>query len=210
MNPKKIELLRNAPWDEIYVKLFAYAEFLIDRLSWNDNRLPKGYTPETIVQDVIAKTFSEDRNWDPDRGELFPWLKWVVKSEISHLVESASHRNETSIDQYEDELSLHRLERKTSQSIAYNPRDTNTEREEETRRNKERIDALLEACDGRPELEEIVYAICDDECSPKAQDLADHLQRPVKVIYQNLRALRRRADKIKEAERAKNGQQEPQ
>ena len=30
--------------------------------------LPKGQTAESIVQDVIAKTFNEERNWDPEKG----------------------------------------------------------------------------------------------------------------------------------------------
>ena len=55
----------------------------------------------------------------------------------------------------------------------------------------------LEASSGKPELEEIVYAIVDGQCDAKPQELSEFLGKPVKEIYQGLRALRRRADNIR-------------
>jgi hypothetical protein len=62
---------------------------------------------------------------------------------------------------------------------------------------KFKIDALLEACSGRPELEEIVYAISEGNCSAKPQELSEYLGKPVEEINQHLRSLRRRASKIR-------------
>lgn len=73
---------------------------------------------------------------------------------------------------------------------------------------KLKIEALLESCDGRPELEEIVYAIVEDKCLPEPKALAEYFDRPVDEIYQQLRALRRRSEKIiKDKEWTKNGQE---
>jgi hypothetical protein len=60
-----------------------------------------------------------------------------------------------------------------------------------------KIDALLEASSGHPELEEIVYAIVEGQCDGKPRELAKYLGKPVEEIYQNVRALRRRAEKIR-------------
>jgi hypothetical protein len=98
LDERKRQLLQEYPWDEAYPKLVAFAEWLIQGKYWNGNVLPKGQTAESIVRDVIAKTFTEERNWDPDRGDLFVWLKWVIRSDISHLARSASNRKDIHLD----------------------------------------------------------------------------------------------------------------
>ncbi len=208
MNAKKKQLLLDFPWNEHYPRLVAFAEWLIQGKNWNSGSLPKGQTAESIVQEVIAKTFNEKRNWDPDRGDLLNWLKWVIRSDVSHLAESAANRLDGHLDLADEndysadgptierrQPSLHRL-------LVGSPEEAIME-EEKMAEAQEKIDALLEASSGHPELEEIVYAIIDGKCNSKPQELSDVLGRPVKEINQNLRALRRRAEKIR-AE-ARNG-----
>ena len=184
----------------------AFAEWVIQGKSWNSNILPKGQTAESIVRDVIAKTFSEDRNWDPERGELLTWLKWVIRSEISHLAESASNRTDVRLDHIGDNgLAIDRIEYEASRQShirlqVASPEEAIivTETEEEMEASaRSKVDSLLEACSGRPELEEIVYAISDGKCPAKPQALSEYLGKPVDDIYQHLRALRRRASKIR-------------
>lgn len=204
MNAKKRRLLRDFPWEENYLRLVAFAEWVIQGKTWNSNILPKGHTAESIVRDVIAKTFSEERNWDPERGELLPWLKWVIRSEISHLAESASNKKEVRLDD-DNSSSMDRIEHQAGRQSYTKPRAVSpeeamiaTESDGELKTSaRARVDLLLEACNGRLELEEIVYAICDGECSAKPQSLAEYLGRPVKEIYSHLQALRRRASKIR-------------
>ena len=186
MNARKRELLRDFPWDENYPKLVAFADWLIQGKTWNSNILPKGQTAESIVRDVIAKTFSEERNWDPERGELFPWLKWVIRSEVSHLAESASNRRDV------------RLEQSDCDEPEYpSPVKLQLNSPEDGMIATETVDLLLEACNGKAELEDIVYAISGGECAAKPKLLAEYLGRPVQEIYQDLRMLRRRAAKIR-------------
>lgn len=206
MNAKKKQLLVNFPWDEHYPRLVAYAEWLIQGKHWNSNTLPKGQTAESIVRDVIEKTFSEKRDWDPDRGDLLTWLKWVIKSEVSHLAESAANRIEVHLvwagenDSSADGPDLEQHQPSPQRLMTRSPEemviDADTEAEK-TAEAQSKIDALLEASSGHPELEEIVYAIIDGQCGGKPRELAQFLSRPVEEIYQNLRALRRRAEKIR-------------
>lgn len=184
----------------------AFAEWTIQGKTWNSNILPKGQTAESIVRDVIEKTFSEERNWEPDRGELLPWLKWVIKSEVSHLAESASNKKDVHLDQLDgDDPEVDRIEYEASRQSHVRPQVTSPEEAMiamETEENlktfaRSKIDSLLEACNGKPELETIVYAISEAKCLPKPQSLADYLGKPVDEIYQHLRALRRRATKIR-------------
>jgi hypothetical protein len=150
--------------------------------------------------------FSEVRNWDPEKGELLMWLKWVIRSEISHLAESAANRTEVHLDQAGENDSLASgLEIRSYQPAPQklrigSPEEVVMAMETEAEKviaARSKIDALLEACSGKPELEDIVYAIIDGQCAAKPQELSEFLGKPVDKIYQNLRALRRRAYKIR-------------
>lgn len=190
----------------------AFTEWVIQGKNWNSNILPKGQTAESIVRDVIAKTFGEERNWDPERGELLMWLKWVIRSEISHLAESASNKSDVRLDHLSgNDPAMDRIEYEIGrqshirQQVA-SPEETiiASEVEEEVKAYTSlKIDWLLEACAGRPELEEIVYAISGGKCPAKPQALSEYLGKPINDINQHLRALRRRASKIRIE--AKNG-----
>ncbi|MCZ7547624.1 MAG: hypothetical protein M5U11_00500 [Anaerolineales bacterium] len=184
----------------------AFAEWTIQGKAWNSDILPKGQTAESVVRDVIEKTFSEERNWDPDRGELLLWLKWVIKSEVSHLAESASNKKDVHVDQLDgDDPEMDRIEYEASHQPYVKPLVVSPEEamiametEDEIRTlARSKIDLLLEACNGQPELEAIVYAISDGKCLPKPQSLEEYLGKPVKEINQHLRTLRRRASKIR-------------
>ena len=206
MNAKKKQLLIEFPWEEHYLSLIAFTEWIIQGMRWNSNSLPKGQTAESIVRDVIAKTFSEERNWDPERGDLLMWLKWVIRSEVSHLAESASNRSEVRLDQGGENDSpasgsdIRQCQRSPQTLHIDSPEEAIIAEETEAEKTLEarsKIDALLEACSGKAELEEIVYAIVDGQCNAKPQELSEFLGKPVDEIYQNLRALRRRALNIK-------------
>lgn len=206
MNAKKKQLLIEFPWEEHYPRLIAFTEWVIQGKQWNSNVLPKGQTAESVVRDVIAKTFSEERNWDPERGELLTWLKWVIRSEVSHLAESAANMVEVRLsqagenDSQDDSSDIERRQPSPQRLHVGSPEEMVTDTETETEKTeaaRQKINALLEACSGKPELEEIIYAIVDGQCSAKPQELSEFLGRPKEEIYQNLRALRRRAVNIR-------------
>lgn len=206
MNAKKKQLLLDFPWGEHYPGLVAFTEWCIQGKQWNSGLLPMGHTAESIVQDVITKTLSEERNWDPERGDLLMWLKYVIRSEISHLSESIANKVEVPLDQSDENDSpvdgpdVEQRQPSQQQLMTGSPEEAVISAETEAEKvaeAKSKIDSLLEVSSGHPELEEIVYAIVDGKCDAKPQELAEFLGRPVGAINQNLRSLRRRAEKIR-------------
>mgnify|MGYP000843930762 FL=1 len=206
MNAYKKQLLLDFPWGECYPKLVAFAEWRIQGMRWNSGVVPMGHTAESIVQEAIAKTFSEERNWKPEEGDLLMWLKYVIKSEISHLAESITNRLEVPLDpddgsySKDDEPEFKQAQSSAQEFFITSPEEIVINAETEELRiidAKSKIDALLEASSGHPELEEIVYTILDGKCGPKPRELAQILGKPVEEIYQNLRTLRRKSEKIR-------------
>lgn len=169
------------------------------------------------MQEALTKTFSGEKRWDPERGDLLSWLRWVVRGDVDRLYYSKSHPPEEVYDvelesfemNEDDELALDKAEYKTndflpSGLIGSPPEDIVAAAE----LVKLKIDVLLEACNGRDDLEKIVFTIIDGRCIPTPQALSKCFDRPVEEIYQQLRTLRRRAAKILSTkEWIKNGQE---
>lgn len=200
---EKVTLLRNADWGNIYKQLVAKTEGRIDKFSWRTNTYPKGHTAESLVQEAIESVLNNTSNWDPERGSLEMYLWWIIKRNLNHLYNSKTYHPEDiyeeSFEQVkEDEWKIDQIELK-AQATYPNPSGEFIIDGENTDEDAElKIIALLESCDNRPELKDIVYAIYEGRCSPKANVLAQFLDRPVKTIYLQLRALRSRANKIKQ------------
>lgn len=157
------------------------------------------------MQEALTKTFSGEKRWDPERGDLLSWLRWAVKGDVDRLYHSKSHPPEgvydVELESFEmnedDELALDKAEYKTNDflpdgHIGLPPENIVVAAE----LVKLKVDVLLEACNGGDDLEEIVFAIIDGRCIPTPQALSECLDRPVEGIYQQLRTLRRRAAKI--------------
>lgn len=162
--------------------LIYYVEWLAGTFSWTSGDpqiLPGGKTPEDIAHQVIEKALDGTRNYDPVRGSLRSWLRDQARSELSHLVRSAPHRRETVL--IEDEF-------------ASDPRSADPESVvialEDNDIVSQSVNAILEAVDGNPDLEEVVEAILYG-CSPKPRHLAEELNVEVDEINNRLRRLRR-------------------
>ncbi len=122
------------------------------------------------------------------------WLKWVIRSDVSHLAKSAANRAEVRLDPASENGSstggsdIERRQPSPQRLLIGSPEEVVIDAETEadkTCRARSKIDALLEACSGQPELEEIVYAIVESQCDAKPQKLSEFLGRPVEEIYQN-------------------------
>jgi hypothetical protein len=103
-----LELLTQADWKYLQLKMLEYTMFKIGRLHWRTPRgaLPKGMTAEDVVIGAIQKTFEGARpstsnaasapgirKWNPETcPELLDFLKSVIDSDVSHLVASEEHR----------------------------------------------------------------------------------------------------------------------
>ena len=91
-----LELLETADWNDIILKLTRYAIWRARRYTWRSGdptRLPEGKAPEDIAIDAIEKVWNGTRDWDPEKyPDLLVHLKWIVKSDIEHLLSSMEHR----------------------------------------------------------------------------------------------------------------------
>lgn len=182
----------------------AFALWRADRYRWRSgsaDTLPNGYEVRDIVQHVIEKTINGDRKWDPDKGELLPWLKDQVKSVIDAMANSASHRWEAYFSD-DDENGLTEQEEFTAQQIdpsenldRLTPEEVILDKEsDEERREKALIKyaAIFYAIEGDEELEEVLDAVING-CELKPRFLARELNVPVENINNRLKRLRRKA-----------------
>lgn len=100
------EKLEEANWDEITLRLTAYALFKVRRLKWRTGdreSLPEGKTAEDLTYEAIEKVLSGERQWDPAAcPDLLGYLRGVVDSLVSHLVISEEHRRVRRMPQTEE------------------------------------------------------------------------------------------------------------
>jgi RNA polymerase sigma factor (sigma-70 family) len=202
LNPRIFKQLQEANWEAISKELLAHAIIQAKTYRWRSGRidlLPQGITPTDIVQQVIVKTISGQRKWDPDKGDLLPWLKDQVRSEVNALVKSASHRREVHFTGHkeEDQETIDRMEhRALAIGLLGDAQPENPESailaEEEAREVEERANQLFAAVNGEPELEEVLVAIMNG-CEPEPRHIAEALDVPVEDIYNRLKRIRRRA-----------------
>lgn len=203
--------LHAADWENIGKEMLSFALWWASRYRWSSGSpeiLPLGNELADVVQRIILQTINGERNWDPDKGELLPWLKDQTKSVIDALAKSASHRKENPIFSEEDDgLS----DRKEMIALEINPSENQDrmspeefiicQENEQERRDRAlyKYSALFCAIEGDTELEEILEAVIDG-VDLKARLLAGKLEVPVEDIYNRLKRLKRKAMSIKEKE----------
>lgn len=190
------KLLEDADWEGIYRRLLAFTIRVAGNLAWRgvrgvsgvEGELTGGVSCKDLVQDVIQKTLTGQRKWDSEKGELEPWLRQQIKSEINHLVESATHAHER--EELGEEIDTSGSVSSKPASVAAYTQDPATVVLQRTE-IAEKITAIYEAAEADPELEAIIEAVIDG-CEPKPRYLAEELQTTVTDINNRIRKLRRR------------------
>lgn len=197
MDKPIFDRLQEADWGSILKKLRAFTRYRVRHYGSTgdpDTLIAKGMSVDDIVHDVVVKTMHGTRKWDPNKGELLPWLKDQVKSEVDALFRSAARHREIAVpDDYPEAADLLIHSRLASDDPLHNERSETPEdillRKE---RDSLRSDTVWELALGDDELEEIVIAVSDG-CDSTPRALARYLGVPVEDIYNRLKRLRRRA-----------------
>src|SRR5262249_12373637 len=168
------ELLR-VDWGETGMKLAAYAAFRSRNLSWrtgSDVALAKGLMPDDIAAQAIVSVIGGERKWEPERGPLMPFLKRVVDSLLHHLALSADNRRIERL--FQDDTSPYDAEHMAFRDgdqgpWPRRPADFNVADSFEFKCDAdERIEQLVEAAKGTPELAQVLNAILEfDEARPR-------------------------------------------
>lgn len=184
MDEKTLRLLQQADWSLLRRKLLTYATWRASHYWWprgHGLELAQGTTVEDVAHEVIVKALDNIRQWDPARGQLFPWLQAQSNSIIDALAKSAPHRHEVGLLDTEavDLIDLS------------DPLEIIIEEETKTR-TAQQVNALLRMVETEPELKEVLELILDG-CDPKPRHIALKLGVPVKDINNRLKRLRRRA-----------------
>lgn len=85
-------LLNDQNWDEIIIKLTAYAV-------WLCVMIPTDQDPEDIAMGAITKVYEGQRKWNPDdEPDLLRYLKSVVKSMVNNDITSANSTRRKQVD----------------------------------------------------------------------------------------------------------------
>jgi DNA-directed RNA polymerase specialized sigma24 family protein len=91
-----LDILEKHPWEETVPRLVLHALHKMKRLYWQGvwgGPAPGGVEAEDLVQKSVEKVLSGKRSWDSSaQPDFFNYLKGVVDSEISHLVEEWENR----------------------------------------------------------------------------------------------------------------------
>jgi DNA-directed RNA polymerase specialized sigma24 family protein len=209
LDPKIFKLLQEQDWETIGKELVVYAARRAWIYKWKDGgnwELVAGKTVVDLVQEVITKTIEGRRKWNPARGELRPWLKTQLKSEMNHLYHSSPHSHETAVPESDErdanEGLIGNVQYNASKAAGLavigssipEPEQALLAKEEKER-IEQRVNELLEAVNEEADLEKVVEAIMSG-CEPRPRYLADELGRPREVINNCLKRLRRRASKL--------------
>ena len=185
-------VLEAADWDQIGRELTAFAQALLNTHTWrtrNTVDVAGGREARDFVQDAIEKM----SGFDAERGELLPYLKFLVRRSISNLSKSAENRHEVSIRPRPDadgevEDVDEYLDRQREHETAPSP-------DEIPCGPGERVTALFEAVDGDDALTELLDAAMETG-ETTAKPLSERLRTTPADINNRLKKLRRAGGKI--------------
>jgi len=198
-----LHLLEIANWKSIAYKLTHYALWRAKQSSWKTGsyiQLPGGMTPEDIACGAIEKVMAGIRKWDPERyPNLLLHLKWIVDSDLEHLLFSSEHQKSSGTSQHlqdvkpddgdeiiQDPLSpLHKT--------ILNPEEDLVGRENQAFEDK-MMKELYDLVSGDDDLETLL--LCFDEGIDKAELIAAKTGWDISKVYTLKRKLLRKAEKI--------------
>lgn len=195
---KRKILFEKTDWGKVGKELLGFTIRYAQNYHWRTNNprlFPKGKTPEDIIQEVIIKTLNGKRNWDPNKGDLKPWLYDQVKSILDALAKSADSRYTTYVSNEDNDTTK-------QESSIDNISSPDLLLEEQAIQQNNQTDAenkvqlLFDIVNDKPELTQIIEAILEG-CEPKPRFLAEYLKQPVENINNALKRLRRYAQKVK-------------
>jgi hypothetical protein len=160
-----------------------------------------GQSAEDITQKIIEKTLSGERQWDPDKGSLWPWLVQQANSVIDHLYKSASFRQETNLDAFDQDKRVviettipHQHELNVGLvSQTPDPHEFLILKEKD-QLARELIGQIFAIVDDDPGLQKLMEAILNTGFT-KPASLALATNQSVQTINNQLRKLRRRVAK---------------
>lgn len=199
--------LTDEEWNSLSKDLLAYTVRLVGKMEWRHGLMPKGISEPDIVQILVEKTINGERSWDPDDVDLRTFLFSQIRSIVNHLFDLKEYKHESHLDTPGDVL-REMIDREMSQGIEKDTPYSSTpeeilinknHREGERHNAKEKVSAILEACDGDAELEEVfftVYGLLEDGHEIRPRHIAERLGVPRTDVYNRIKRLKRRKREV--------------
>lgn len=222
MDKKKRELLDQAKWEDILLRLLKYTLNKLRRRFFFKTSPLGGTDVAQIAQDqvmeAIGKVWTEERSWDNETKNLFSLLIDIIDSQISHLFDNDEYlttgrfpvaSSDGSNKEVEVEELLKRANphdehaRDITSSAPLNPEEALLEKEQrEQDKAAEKI--LLERVNGNKELEDVVWCIMAGITKP--QEIAQQLGIKVQDVNNLQKKLRRAYKDLQEQARKEKRQ----
>ncbi len=193
--------LEEADWKAVGKQLAAHATWKAQNFAWrtgDHEDLALGLQGVDIAQIAIEKVLTGERAWNPERGDLLPYLKGVVDSLMSHMDDSLDNTVQTRLA--EDEEGKELLDRAEFQAVRHDDfgllsahqrsRGTNSDVE------NERVANLFAAVQGEEDLMAVLDVVMSSG-ETKPGEIAAELGIEVTKVNNRLKRLRRAAMNIK-------------
>jgi hypothetical protein len=188
-------VLEQHSWEETIPRLELYALRKARRLYWQgmmDGNMPTGQEVADVVLEAIEDILTGKRSWDPSKQpDLFAYLRSIIDSKLSHLVESWTNRyvRTESVLSAEDDNATG-----TPSPLVQFSAPTPSPAEMVLHAEEERLAeaffwGFYEYLSDEPLLQQVIECIDDDL---KPADMAAHLGVPPKEIYNIRKRLQRR------------------
>ncbi|OFV79813.1 MAG: hypothetical protein A2W26_11575 [Acidobacteria bacterium RBG_16_64_8] len=185
---ERLEAVGDDGWRSIILGLTNYAVIRARRLRWRTpaGTLAEGKEAADLAMEAISQVWRGERVWSPDaRPDLLQFLKGVVDSRLSHLVESADHvkRRVAAVAGAEEEDALTGVA-----DPAPTPEEALVEAEA-SRTQQELAARIRDAVRGEEDLELVLLGI---EQGKKPMEIAADLGLSNDEVYQLIRKIKRR------------------
>lgn len=193
--------LQEADWKAIGKQLAAYATWKAQNFAWrsgNHKDLACGLQGVDIAQIAIEKVITGERAWNPERGELLPYLKGVVDSLMSHMADSLDNSLQTRFSEDKEEKEL--LDHTDFQAARHDDfgllsADQRRQGADSDGEN-ERVAELFAAVEGKDDLMAVLDVMMSSG-ETKPAEIAAELGLEVTEVYNRLKRLRQTAWDIK-------------
>ena len=193
--------LQEADWSAIGKQLAAYATWRAQNFAWrtgDHEDLALGLQGVDIAQMAIKKVLTGERAWNPERGNLLPYLKGVVDSLMSHMADSPDNTVQTRLAEDEegkellDHAEFHAARNDDFGLLSAHQRSRGTNSDVEN----ERVAKLFAAVQGEDDLMAVLDVVMSSG-ETKPAHIAAELGIEVTEVNNRLKRLRRAAMNIK-------------
>lgn len=193
LTPEIFNRLKGADWENIRPALVTHVVYRARNYGLRSGKcyaeLIRGNAPQDIADEVIKRVLSGVRPWDPERGELLPYLKLQADGVLDALFDSAAARHE-SLAPGASSGGNHDEHSGTDDMIA-NAAMPVSPPEDQIHASRV-IGRLFVETQSDPGAQAILTALMDG-CEPKTRFLAEELKASPDDITNGLKRLRRRA-----------------